>query len=44
MYMASAPKREPILPGTLDMLILRVLARGSELHGFAIAEAIQRIS
>ena len=36
--------REPIPPGTLDMLILRVLERRAELHGFEIAETIQRIS
>ena len=33
---------EPIPPGTLDMLILQTLARLEELHGFEIAEAIQR--
>lgn len=33
--------REDIPPGTLDMLILRTLARSaSDLHGFEIAEAI----
>jgi PadR family transcriptional regulator PadR len=32
---------DPIPPGTLDMLILQTLARGKELHGFEIAEAIQ---
>lgn len=36
---------EPIPPGTLDMLILKTLAAaGRELHGFEIAEAIQRTS
>jgi PadR family transcriptional regulator, regulatory protein PadR len=34
----------PIPPGTLDMLILRMLARDTELHGFEIAEAIERSS
>ncbi len=33
-----------IPPGTLDMLVLRTLARRGELHGFEIADAIQRIS
>src|SRR5437868_688383 len=34
---------EPIPPGTLDMLILKTLAApGRELHGFEIADAIQR--
>ena len=33
--------REEIPPGTLDMLILRTMARSqTELHGFGIAEAI----
>jgi PadR family transcriptional regulator, regulatory protein PadR len=36
--------RDPIPPGTLDMLVLRTLARHGELHGFEIAEAIARIS
>jgi transcriptional regulator len=36
--------REPIPPGTLDMLILQTLSRADELHGFEIAEAIQRTS
>jgi transcriptional regulator len=36
--------REPIPPGTLDMLILRTLASADELHGFEIAESIQRTS
>ena|SRR5215204_2620895 len=36
--------KDPIPPGTLDMLILQTLARLEELHGFEIAEAIQRAS
>ncbi len=36
--------RDPIPPGTLDMLILRTLAGAGSLHGFEIAEAIQRVS
>ena len=36
--------RDAIPPGTLEMLILRMLARGKELHGFEIAEGIQLIS
>ena len=35
-------EREPIPPGTLDMLILKTLSRAEELHGFEIADAIQR--
>jgi transcriptional regulator len=36
--------RAPIPPGTLDMLILKTVAAGRELHGFEIAEAIERES
>jgi transcriptional regulator len=38
--------REVIPPGTLDMLILRTLARTSagQLHGFEIANAIESVS
>src|SRR4029079_8870578 len=42
--MSQALTRDPIPPGTLDMLVLRTLARHGELHGFKIAEAIARIS
>ena len=35
--------RSEIPPGTLDMLILKTLARGSQ-HGYGIAERIQQIS
>ena len=37
-------QRDEIPPGTLDMLILKTLARGGERHGFEIAEAIQQAS
>ena len=37
-----AISRAEIPQGTLDMLILRTVARGGELHGFQIAEAIQQ--
>lgn len=36
--------RDEIPPGTLYMLILRTLARGGEMHGYQIANSIQRIS
>ena len=36
--------RTEIPPGTLDMLILKTLAHARELHGFEIAEAIERTS
>jgi transcriptional regulator len=35
---------EPIPPGTLEMLILKTLSPGRQLHGFEIAEAIERVS
>ncbi len=37
------PSSAELLPGTLEMLILRVLALGAE-HGFGIARLIQRQS
>jgi PadR family transcriptional regulator PadR len=33
--------RDQIPPGTLDMLILKTLARSGEMHGFEIANTIQ---
>lgn len=36
--------RDAIPPGTLDMLVLRILASRRELHGFEIADAIQSTS
>lgn len=36
--------QESIPPGTLDMLVLQTLRRDGELHGFEIAEAIERVS
>ena len=42
--MATAVRRDEIPPGTLYMLILKVLSRDGELHGYEIASAIQRIS
>jgi transcriptional regulator len=40
----TANARAPIPPGTLDMLILKTVAAGRELHGFQIADAIERES
>jgi transcriptional regulator len=42
--MAQKGARDPIPAGTLEMLVLRTLARDRELHGFEIAEAIHRVS
>jgi PadR family transcriptional regulator len=36
--------RDEIPPGTLYLLILKTLARSGELHGYEIAESIQRIT
>ena len=36
--------QDEIPPGTLYLLILRTLARGGEMHGYEIANAIQQIS
>ena len=35
---------DAIPPGTLDLMILKTLARGGELHGFEIAAAIGALS
>jgi PadR family transcriptional regulator PadR len=40
----SQSRRDEIPPGTLDMLILKTLARSGEMHGFEIANSIQQIS
>ena len=37
-------ERDEIPPGTLELLILKTLARGTEMHGFAIADFIQQHS
>jgi PadR family transcriptional regulator PadR len=42
--MPDNPRRDEIPPGTLYMLILKVLARHGELHGYEIANAIQQVS
>ena len=42
--MSETSMRDEIPPGTLYMLILKTLARGGEMHGFEIANAIERIS
>jgi len=40
----SVSARDEIPPGTLYMLILKMLARHGQLHGFEIANAIQQVS
>lgn len=42
--MTLAKGRDEIPPGTLDLLILKTLARHREMHGFEIAESIWEIS
>lgn len=42
MLMSTA--RDEIPPGTLEMLILKTLAGGVEMHGFAIADSILETS
>jgi transcriptional regulator len=41
--MASHPEKLELLQGTLDMLILKVIALGS-IHGYAIAQRLQLMS
>ena len=36
--------QDEIPPGTLDLLILKALARGGELHGYEIANWIEHVS
>jgi PadR family transcriptional regulator, regulatory protein PadR len=40
--LASSRRREEVPPGTLYMLILKTLERGGEMHGYEIANSIQR--
>jgi PadR family transcriptional regulator len=37
-------KSDELVPGTLDMLILKTLSPGDAMHGYAIANAIQQTS
>ena len=38
------PRSDELIPGTLDMLILKTVSRGDAMHGYAIAQHIQRVS
>jgi len=42
--MAEPAKRDEIPPGTLYMLILKMLVRHGKMHGYEIANAIQQVS
>jgi PadR family transcriptional regulator PadR len=37
------PKKSDLMPGTLDMMILKTLTRGAQ-HGYGIASSIKRAS
>jgi PadR family transcriptional regulator PadR len=43
VFVARSGKSSELLPGTLDMLILRALRTGS-LHGYGIAERLRQVS
>ena len=43
MHMAPDPSKSQLVPGTLILLVLRVLDSGP-LHGYAIAQRITRLS
>ena len=43
MPMPTPPNRTELLPGTLDLLVLKTLTQGT-LHGYAIARHIQQRS
>jgi hypothetical protein len=42
--LASFQARDEIPPGTLTMLILRILVPGRELHGYEVAKSIEQLS
>jgi|ERR1041384_5880082 transcriptional regulator len=45
MEKRTAPKKAELLPGTLEMLILKTLDRnGAPMHGYGIAQYIKQIS
>ena len=45
MVKARPPKKSEMMPGTLELLILKTLERhGEPLHGYGIARHIQRVS
>ena len=43
LYIAGMANKPDLLPGTLDMLILKTLTR-APLHGYGIAQAIKQLS
>ena len=44
MFEVSMPKPSDLLQGTLDLLILRTLAAGGPMHGWAISQRIQQVT
>jgi len=38
------PNKNELLRGTLDMLVLKTLAAGGPMHGYGIAQHLQRVS
>lgn len=44
IFRYCVPKPSDLLQGTLDLLILKVIAREDQLHGWAIAKRIQTLS
>jgi PadR family transcriptional regulator PadR len=42
--MGKPSTRQDLLPGTLDMLVLKTLSAGGVLHGYGIAEHIRTVS
>jgi len=42
--MPESPRRDEIPPGTLYMLILKMLGRHGQLHGYEIANVIQEVT
>jgi transcriptional regulator len=38
------PRSDELIPGTLDMLILKTVSSGDAMHGYAIAQRIQQVS
>jgi transcriptional regulator len=42
--MSMGPARKDQLLGKLDLLVLRTLATGQSMHGYAIAERIEQLS
>jgi transcriptional regulator len=42
--MGTTHEPPDLLPGTLDLLILKILQRGGDMHGYGIAQELRRSS